>query len=63
MECELGQILRNHRDHAGIVRAWGDLTEDHLFAFHEEFDAENAAPTERVGDRFGIGLRLFPRFR
>ncbi|MNC48053.1 hypothetical protein D3C75_971470 [compost metagenome] len=55
MQCKLGQILRNQRDHAGIMRAWGDLAENHFIAADEQLDAEQAKSTQCInhlcGDR------------
>ena len=50
MERELRHILRDHSDHACIVRTGRHLTEDHLVALDEELHAEYAVASERVSD-------------
>ncbi|CNV15457.1 Uncharacterised protein [Salmonella enterica subsp. enterica serovar Bovismorbificans] len=42
MQRKLREILRNQRDHSGIVRARGDFAENDFIATDEEFNAEQA---------------------
>ena len=60
MEGELGEVLGDHRDHAGVVRARGDLAEEDLVAGNKELDAEDAGPAEGAGHlgRDPLGLLL-----
>ena len=61
VQREFGKILRDHRDHARIMRTRADLAEDHLIAFDEHFHAENTASADGIRDffrdilRFGFG--------
>ena len=60
MQVELAQILADHGDHARIVRAGGDLVEEHGAVFeHEQFDAEHApcGVGAGMGDETLHGLR------
>ena len=61
MQRELREVLRDERDHAGVVRARRDLAEPDVVALDEEFDAEDARPAERAGDGFGDALRPLQR--
>ena len=53
MQCKFGEVLRNHGDHARIMRAGRDFAENNLLAFNKEFDSENTAAAEVVGNCFG----------
>ena len=48
VKIELVQILREQRDHAGVVRPRRKLREDHIVAGHEKFDPEDSAAAEVV---------------
>src|SRR6185369_17500934 len=61
VQGEFGQILRDQRDEARIVRTRADFREDHLFAAHEKFDAEQARTAERIGDRARDRFRAHAR--
>ena len=61
VQCELGEVLRNERDEAGVVRPWRNLAEPHLVAAHEEFHAEDPGAAERAGHVAGDTLRLGQR--
>ena len=63
MEIELRQVLRDRRDHAGIVRPWAELGEDRLVALDEEFDAEDAVAAEIVDHGARHRLRIGERAR
>ena len=49
MDLELALDLRDHRDHAGVVRARAHLAEPDVVALHEELHAEDAAAAQVVG--------------
>src|SRR5690606_15887266 len=59
MQGELGQILGNQRDQAGIVGPRRYLAEPDLIALDEQLHAEDASPAQRLGDRQrdAFGLR------
>ncbi len=63
VQLELALILRDHGDHAGVVRARADLAEDDVVADDEQLDAEQAGAAEGAdhggGDLLGAreGLR------
>ena len=48
MQGEFRLELRHQRHQPGIVRARRDFREPDLIAFHEQFDAEDAQPAQRV---------------
>jgi len=50
VERELAEILRDHCDHAGVMRPGGDLTEVDGVSFDEKFDTEDAVAAECSGD-------------
>ena len=58
MEGELGEVLGDHRDHAGVVRSRRDLAEENLVPGDEELDPEDPASAEGVGDLAGDPLGL-----
>ena len=45
-----GQVLRNQRHQAGVVRAGRYLAEDHVIALHKHFHAEQASSPQGLGD-------------
>ena len=58
MQGELGQLLRDQRHQARVVRARRDLTEPYLVTLDEQLDAEQTAPAQRFGhcQRHALGL-------
>src|SRR5690606_26816150 len=63
MQRELGQVLRNQRHQAGVVRPRRDFREPDLVALDEEFHAEHAAAAERGRDLAGHLPRPLQRAR
>ena len=47
MQGELRKILRDHRDHARVVRTGRYFAEDHLFALNKQLDTEDTTSAER----------------
>ncbi len=56
-------VLRDQGHQPGVVRTGRDFREPDLVALHEQFDAENAQPAQRAGDRGGHVARTVPRHR
>ncbi len=61
MQGELGEILRNQRHHAGIVRARGDFAENHLVTADKQFHAKQ--PIAAQSQHRLAGNLLRPRQR
>ena len=61
MQGELGEILRNKRHHAGIMRARGDFAENHLVAAYKQLYAEETIAAERQDGPAGDLLRALQR--
>ena len=63
MQLELVLPLRDHRDHAGVVRARADLVEPDLLAGDEQLDPEHALAAQVLGDGPGDLLGALARDR
>ncbi|WDT78579.1 MAG: hypothetical protein MPW14_15455 [Candidatus Manganitrophus sp.] len=61
MQRELGQILADQRDQAGVVGPGRDFGKLDFVAVHEQLDAEDAPPAESLRDRRRDLLGAFPR--
>ena len=58
MKVELGQVLGQERDEAGVVRTRRKLGKDHLVPGDEELDAEDPVAAEIVDDLPGHVLGI-----
>src|SRR5690606_20567807 len=61
VQLELTLALRNHGDHAGVVRPGADFAEPDLVVFDEQFNAKDALAAQDVGDGFGDVSGFFKR--
>src|SRR5690606_19341000 len=61
VQLELTLALRNHGDHAGVVRPGADFAEPDLIVFDEQFNAKDALAAQVVGDGFGDVSGFFKR--
>ena len=61
MQRELGEILANHRDHAGIVRPRTQLAEVDEVIFDEKLDSKQAPAAEFSRNQAGYPLTLVER--
>ena len=57
VQLELRLVLRDHRDHPGVVRSRAHFRKPHLVATYEELDAEHAAAAQVFRDTGGDFLR------
>ena len=58
MKGKLREVLRNHRNHTGIMRARRQLTEKHVLAFYKKFNTVNSAAAQRTDHFFRNFLRV-----
>ena len=61
VQGKLREILRDHRHHAGVVRARGDFGKPHVIALDKKFHAEDAAAAEGIGDFLSVLTRIRQR--
>ncbi len=61
MQGEFGEVLRDERDHTGVMRARGDFAENHLVTANKQLHAEEAIAAQRQDGLAGDRLRAFQR--